>query len=112
MFENPETEEERIRRARFAGRHGCKKRGDETRERLRRSRVIARTGVQCGGETFVMRAAIVVMQPLVQLRRSGEHEREHEAREHRADQREAELSCMAGGLEHRGGAEISRGCED
>ena len=92
VFENPETKKERIRRARFGGRRGCKERRDETRERLRGSRVIARARVERGGETFMRRVSVVVMQLLVRLRRSRQPQRHQEARERRTDEREAEHS--------------------
>lgn len=96
MFENPETEKEGIRRACFADPQDFKKRGDETRERLRGSRVLARTRVQRGGETFVMPMLVaVVMHLLVRLRRSRQPQRHHETRERRADERGAEHSGMA-----------------
>ena len=100
MFENPEAEKEGIRRARFIGRCGFKKRGDETRERLRGCRVIARASVQRGGKTLVLAAAIVVMQPLVRPWRGRQPQRHHKARQHCADERETERFCMADDSKH------------
>ena len=92
VFENPKAEKEGVRRARFIERRGLKGRGEETRQHLRGSRVIARSGVKRGSETFVMPVLVVVMHLRVRLGRSRQPQRHQKARERRADEREAEHS--------------------
>ena len=87
MFENPETEIERLRRARAVGQGNIEDGNGGARERWRRRGVIASAGMEDGGQAFVMPVLVVgvVVQAVVEFGRSGEDESEEEARERRGD---------------------------
>ena len=90
-----------------------KQHGNEAREHRLRRGVIASARVKRCGKAFVVAvivAAVVIficmmmMQPLVQIRRACENQRECKARQHRAEERETRERGFAKGVEHRGSA--------
>ncbi len=67
MFETPETEIERRRRARAVGQGNVENGNDGARKRWRRRGIIASAGVKDGGQALVMPVLVVgaVVQALV-----------------------------------------------
>ena len=105
VLENAATQKQRLSRAGVILRHDREKHRDKARERRCNQRILTPAADRCC-EALMLLLVGIVMNPLVQLRRSGERQRQHEPREHRADERESKNSCMARRLQH--GMRIAR----